>query len=268
MDVIETYETVVLEHRDAVAQIRINRPERLNALYQQVYLDVLAALAQVAATDGLRCLVLTGTGERAFCAGGDMKLDLDVISTYPVKQLLEECQESQDMIRAIRNLPKPVIARVNGVAVGGGCDLALACDLVIASETASFGEFWVRRGIIPDMGGAYLLPRLVGTHRAKELLFTGDRITAAEAERIGLINRTVAAEQLDAEVYGLAERLAAMPTLAIGVTKELVNRSLERDIDTYFELTKMALHAMAHSEDHREGVDAYLEQREPRFQGR
>jgi enoyl-CoA hydratase/carnithine racemase len=227
---------------------------------------MLSALAMAGADETIRSVVITGTGDRAFCAGGDMKLDLAVIADYGPTQLLEECKESQDMVRAIRDLPKPVIARVNGVAVGGGCDLALCCDIVIASANASFGEFWVRRGIIPDMGGAYLLPRLVGTHRAKELLFTGDRIDAEEAARIGMINRAVPVDALDDEAYGMARRLANMPTVAIGAIKELVNR--EPDIDQYLETARHALFTMTHTEDHREGVAAFGQKREPVFRGR
>lgn len=266
MEMVKEFETVVMERDGAVAQLRLNRPERMNSLIQQVYLDMLSGLAIAAGDETIRSLVITGTGERAFCAGGDMKLDLAVIADYGPAQLLEECKESQDMVRAVRDLPKPVVARVNGVAVGGGCDLALCCDIVIASENASFGEFWVRRGIIPDMGGAYLLPRLVGTHRAKELLFTGDRIDAAEAARIGMINRVVAPEALDDEAYGMARRLANMPTLAIGAIKELVNR--EPDIDQYYETARHALFTMTHTEDHKEGVAAFEEKREPVFKGR
>jgi enoyl-CoA hydratase/carnithine racemase len=266
METIKEFETVVMERDGGVAQLRLNRPERLNSLIQQVYLDMLSALAMAGADETIRSVVITGTGDRAFCAGGDMKLDLAVIADYGPTQLLEECKESQDMVRAIRDLPKPVIARVNGVAVGGGCDLALCCDIVIASTNASFGEFWVRRGIIPDMGGAYLLPRLVGTHRAKELLFTGDRIDAEEAARIGMINRAVPVDALDEVAYGMARRLANMPTVAIGAIKELVNR--EPDIDQYLETARHALFTMTHTEDHREGVAAFEQKREPVFRGR
>jgi 2-(1,2-epoxy-1,2-dihydrophenyl)acetyl-CoA isomerase len=266
LETVREFETVVMERDGGMAQLRLNRPDRLNSLIQQVYLDMLDGLALAAADKTIRSLVITGTGERAFCAGGDMKLDLAVIADYGPTQLLEECKESQDMVRAIRDLPKPVIARVNGVAVGGGCDLALCCDIVIAATNASFGEFWVRRGIIPDMGGAFLLPRLVGTHRAKELLFTGDRIDAEEAARIGLINRVVAPEDLDDAAYGMARRLANMPTVAIGAIKELVHR--EPDIDQYFETARHALFTMTHTDDHKEGVKAFEEKREPAFKGR
>jgi enoyl-CoA hydratase/carnithine racemase len=266
MELTEQLETVAIERDGGVLQLRLDRPDRMNALYQQVYLDMLDGLARAAGDASVRAVVVTGTGERAFCAGGDMQLDLSAIAHYGPAQLLDECKESQDMVRAIRDLAKPVIARVNGVAVGGGCDLALCCDIVVASTTASFGEFWVRRGIVPDMGGAYWLPRLVGSHRAKELLFTGDRIDAALAAEIGMINRAVPPERLDADVYGLAQRLASMPTLAIGAIKELVNR--EPDLDTYFELARHALFTMTHTEDHVEGVAAYMERREPDFRGR
>jgi 2-(1,2-epoxy-1,2-dihydrophenyl)acetyl-CoA isomerase len=263
---VRALETMVLERDDAVAQIRIDRPERMNAMYFQFYLDMVELIEDVREDDSMRALVLTGTGERAFCAGGDMKLDLSMIADYGPKQLIDECKDSQDMVRAIRGLPKPVLARVNGVAVGGGCDLALSCDIVIASTSAYFGEFWIRRGIIPDMGGAYLLPRLVGTHRAKELLFTGDTITAEDAAAIGMINRAVAPEDLDDDVYGLAKRLAAMPTMSIGAIKEFMHN--EPDLDTYFELARHALVTMTHTEDHIEGVAAFNEKREPTFKGR
>jgi 2-(1,2-epoxy-1,2-dihydrophenyl)acetyl-CoA isomerase len=264
-ELIHQYETVALERDGALAQVRIDRPSRMNALYDQVYLDLIDAVARVAADGELRALVLTGTGDRAFCAGGDMKLDLAEIADYAPERLLRESKTATDSIDCLRELRKPVIARVNGVAVGGGCDLALACDIVIASANASFGEFWVRRGIVPDMGGAYLLPRLIGMHKAKELLFTGDRISAQEAADIGLINRTVAPEELDDAAYGLAHRLAAMPTMAIGAIKHLLHS--EPDIETYWELVRLGLFTMTSTDDHREGVAAFHERREPQFVG-
>jgi len=166
------------------------------------------------------------------------------------------------------NFPRPTLAMVEGVAVGAGCNLALACDLVVASEDAKFGEVFAKIGLVPDGGGTYLLPRLVGLARAKELIFTAEIIDAAEALRLGLINRVVPARELAAVTRDLAERIAAGPPLALRMAKELVNRAAASDLDTALNLEAFAQGVAIASDDHQEGVSAFFEKRRPRFTGR
>jgi 2-(1,2-epoxy-1,2-dihydrophenyl)acetyl-CoA isomerase len=266
-EVVEEFETLLLQREGPVATVLLNRPERLNAMYTCMFEELAEVFARIRADDSMRVVVLTGAG-RAFCAGGDIKLDVSQVGDWSARTMLYENDIAHRVILDIRSLRKPVIARVNGVAVGGGCDLALACDIVIASEDASFGEFWVRRGLIPGMGAAQMLPFLVGTHRAKALLFTGDRIDAVEAERIGLINAVVAPGELDATVGALATRLANMPTMAVGAVKQMVHHVTDRGLSEQFQISAYGYHLLSHTEDYGEGVAAFEERREPRFEGR
>jgi 2-(1,2-epoxy-1,2-dihydrophenyl)acetyl-CoA isomerase len=266
-DLVQEYETIRLEREGPIATVLLNRPDRLNAMYTKLFEEFSDAFEQIRADDSMRVVVITGAG-RAFCAGGDIKLDVSQVGSWEPKTMVYENEIGHRMIRDIRQLPRPVIARVNGVAVGGGCDLALACDIVIASTEASFGEFWIRRGLLPGMGGAQMLPFLVGTHRAKELLFTGDRIDAEEAARIGLINRAVAPEELDDAVDAMAQRLANMPTMAIGVIKKMVHNVTDGELESQFQISTAAYHMLSHTEDYAEGVAAFQEKREPVFKGR
>jgi 2-(1,2-epoxy-1,2-dihydrophenyl)acetyl-CoA isomerase len=266
-ELVQDYETIRLEREGPVATVMLNRPERLNAMYTRMFEEISEAFAAIRADDSMRVVVVTGAG-RAFCAGGDIKLDVSQVGAWEPRTMVYENEIAHRVIRDIRELPRPVIARVNGVAVGGGCDLALACDVVIASTDASFGEFWVRRGLLPGMGGTQFLPFLVGTHRAKELLFTGDRIGADEAARIGLINRAVAPGDLDEAVDALAQRLANMPTMAIGVIKKMVHNVTDAGMEQTFQISTSAYHMLSHTEDYGEGVAAFQEKREPDFNGR
>lgn len=255
-ELVQEHETLLVEREGPVATLTMNRPAQMNAIWRQSYLDFEQALVWARDDDSIRVVVITGAGQRAFCAGGDKELDLPVLAGLGSAGMVTDARIAQDTILRIRGLSKPVIARVNGVAVGGGCDIALACDIVIASTTASFGQFWILRGILPGMGGGYFLPRLVGTHRAKELIFTGDRIDATEAERIGMINRVAAPEDLDRAVYDLAERLAGMPALALGISKRLIDVHAEGTLQSYFEAANWANAMLVQGEDHAAGVSA------------
>lgn len=266
-ELIHEYETILLERDGAVATLTLNRPDRLNAMYTRLFEEFSEAFALIRAEESLRAVVITGAG-RAFCAGGDIKLDVSQVQEWGPRTTLYENEIAHRMIRDIRELPRPVIARVNGPAVGGGCDLALACDIVIASTEASFGEFWVRRGLVTGMGGAQMLPWLVGAHKAKELLFTGDKIDGEEAARIGLVNRTVDPEQLDEEVRVMADRLAAMPTMAIGVAKQMVHSVTDVGLGDRFAVSTYAYHLLSHTDDYAEGVKSFEDRREPRFEGK
>jgi 2-(1,2-epoxy-1,2-dihydrophenyl)acetyl-CoA isomerase len=265
-EVVHEYETIRLEREGPVATVLLNRPERLNAMYTKWFEEFSEAFELIRRDDSMRVVVITGAG-RAFCAGGDIKLDVSQTGSWDPRTMVYENEIAQRVIRDIRQLPRPVIARVNGVAVGGGCDLALACDIVIASTDASFGEFWIRRGLLPGMGGAQLLPFLVGSHRAKELLFTGERIDAEEAARIGLINRAVAPDALDDAVDTLAARLANMPTMAIGMVKKMVHSVTDAELESQFQVSTSSYHLLSATEDYREGVRAFEEKREPVFKG-
>ncbi|MFJ9371761.1 enoyl-CoA hydratase/isomerase family protein [Streptomyces sp. NPDC101455] len=250
-----------------VAYLTLNRPEALNAITPAQRDRLITLLGEASADPSVRAVVLTGTG-RGFCAGADLRgggssgerIAGDVARTIR--------QGAQRLIAAVLDCEKPVIAAVNGTAAGLGAQLALACDLVLAAESAKFIEVFVRRGLVPDGGGAYLLPRLIGPQRAKELMFFGDTVSAADAERLGLVNRVVPDEALEKTARDWAERLAAGPTRALALTKQLVNASLDSDRTTAFAAEAAAQEINMTTEDAREGVASFVERRSPEYRGR
>ncbi|MFD6311852.1 enoyl-CoA hydratase/isomerase family protein [Streptomyces nigra] len=252
---------------DGVRRITVDRPEALNALTPGMRDRLLALLDAASADPETRAVVLTGTG-RAFCAGADLRGGAaggerrtgDVARTLRLG--------AQRLIAAVLDCEKPVIAAVNGTAAGLGAHLALACDLVLAAESARFIEVFVRRGLVPDGGGAYLLPRLVGPHRAKELMFLGDALGAADAERLGLVNRVVPDAELEDAALGWAVRLAVGPTRALALTKQLVNASWDSDRAGAFAAEAAAQEINLTTEDAAEGLAAFVERRNPEFRGR
>ncbi|MDY6912649.1 MAG: enoyl-CoA hydratase-related protein, partial [Chloroflexota bacterium] len=215
--------------------------------------------------EAVRAVVLTGAG-RAFCAGGDVK-DLLSQATDPV-EMMDRSMEGAKLVAAMRNIPKPMIAAVNGPAVGAGCNLALACDIIIAAENASFSMAFISLGLHPDTGGIYFLTRLVGVARACELVFTGKAIGAQEAERIGLINQVVPAEQLESTVSELAGRLAKGPSKAIAMAKATIYQGLTMDMNSVLEAEVRAMSLSIATEDAKEGISAFLERRKPIFKGK
>ncbi len=257
-----------------VAWITLDRPEVKNAISPDQRNRVITLLGEASADVGVRAVVLGATGS-AFCTGADLRADRGAPPARAdgapervvgdVARLLRE--GAQRLVAAILDCEKPVIAAVNGTAAGIGAHLAFACDLVVAAEGARFIEVFVRRGLVPDGGGAYLLPRLVGVHRAKELLLLGDDLPAADALRLGLVNRVVPAPELEAAVGELAARLAAGPTRALGLTKWLVNRSLESDRAGAFADEALAQELNMGTADANEGVRSFLERREPAYRG-
>ena len=262
-----SYDTVQLEMRDAVGVITLNRPETLNALTTKVGQDFQAAVA-AGRQLGARAVILTGAG-RAFCAGGDLR-EMQMIAQRDGKveaffdeplRLLNEC------ILLIRRTPLPFIAAVNGAASGGGCNLALACDLVIAGESARFNQAFVKIGLSPDCGGTFILPRLVGWKRATELMMTGEITTAARALEMGMINAVVPDGELLAQAMAVAEKLAQAPTAAIGKIKELLEASATNDYGGQLELERKAQIQSGLTRDFREGVTAFIEKRPPKFVG-
>ena len=264
-----TQRNVLSEVVDGVATITMNRPERLNALNYALKDELLAAFGEAAEDGSVRAVVLTGAG-RAFCAGADIHdLLLPCFDLDPETREREAVRGFNALTRALRHLENPVVAAVNGPAVGGGCCLALAADVRVASTKASFGLVFIRVGLAAaDMGATFLLPRLVGLGCASELLLSGDTVDPERAERIGLVNRVVAPDRLLAESQELAARIAAGPPIGVAMTKRALNRSLGMDIDEHLDYEAYVQSKCMMTEDHREGVEAFLAKREPRFRGR
>lgn len=266
-------EQVRYDLEDGVARITIDREEAKNALTWDMR-DRIGDLMEEASADlGVRAVVVTGAGS-AFCAGADLRKPqpkperpegAPVYAVGDITRLLK--QGWQRLVSTILECRKPVVAAVNGVAAGGGCQLALACDLVVAAESASFVQAFVKRGIVPDAGAAYVVTRLVGPQRAKELLFLGDRVRADQAEAIGLVNRVVPDQQLTTTVDELVGRLAALPTAAIGLTKQLVNKAYESDLPTALHDEAVNQELAQGTHDAKEGVQAFKDRREPEFKG-
>jgi 2-(1,2-epoxy-1,2-dihydrophenyl)acetyl-CoA isomerase len=262
-----SYEQLVVERDGAVAVVRLNNPSKLNALSDTMTAELNAALEELAGDPGVRALVLTGEG-RGFCSGADLG-DIDRAGTgggAAPSELLENGYAKA--ARLLATAPKPVIASVNGVAAGAGMALALACDLRVASGDAWFTMGFVRIGLVPDSGAAHFLPRIVGAARALELSITGDRVDAETALRIGLVTRVVPGDRLRDETLELATRLAAMPTTAIALTKTLLRDASALSLEDTLALEGRVQDEAALTADHREGVDAFLQKREPRFEGR
>jgi 2-(1,2-epoxy-1,2-dihydrophenyl)acetyl-CoA isomerase len=266
------YETLLYEVDQSVATITLNRPEVLNAVTPRMIEELQAVLNTVAEDASVRAVVLTGAG-RGFCSGADLKARQRV---QPSEAPTDASQVGAERLRhtynplilAIRTIEKPFIASVNGVAAGAGCNLALACDIVLASDAARFGNVFARIGLIPDCGGHFFLPRLVGFHKAAELMFTGDIIDAHEAERLGLINRVVPHAELAKQTRELAERLARGPTRAIGLCKRTLNVGTSSDLATVLDAEAEGQGLASQTEDHWEGVQAFLQKRPPRFMGK
>ena len=260
------------ELRAGVLRLTLNRPHRKNAISPELRAALLAALESAAETAEVRCVHITGAGD-AFCAGADVGRFTVTTGDQPrgvdprAAQLAMK-RGTQRVIRAIWELDKPVVAAVNGVAAGAGAQLALACDLVIAAESARFIEIFARRGMAVDCGAAFLLPRLLGMSKAKELAFFGDAVSAAEAERIGLVARAVPDAELAAVAEQWSTRLARGATRAIGASKQLLNRSFETSLADAFDQEAAAQSVIALTEDYREGIAAFTEKRDPRFTGR
>jgi 2-(1,2-epoxy-1,2-dihydrophenyl)acetyl-CoA isomerase len=261
---------VLYDRRDSIVTLTLNRPETLNAMNEAMMGELERQLIQVAADTTVRAVVLTGMG-RAFSSGGDQKRDrhtegqqqfFDGDLGGSVIERLNRC------ILRLQQLPKPVIGCINGVAVGAGCNIALATDLRIAADTARFGEVFSLRGLVPDGGGTYFLPRLVGAAKAMELILLAEIIDAQEALRINLVNWVVPAAQLAAETQKLAERLAQGPTLAYGLAKTGLYQGLEMGLEEVLNLEARNQAIAGRSQDRAEGAAAFREKRPPRFIGR
>jgi 2-(1,2-epoxy-1,2-dihydrophenyl)acetyl-CoA isomerase len=261
------YKTLLYTLENDVVWVTLNRPEQRNAMNAEMRDELIQVLTDARTNADIRSLVLTASG-KGFCPGADLSGPRGQGPSGPGASREVMKGSSQRLIRALWELEKPVVAAVNGVAAGLGSHLAFACDFVIAASDARFIEVFVRRGIAVDAGGAFLLPRLIGLQKAKELVFFGDDLSADEALRIGLVSKVVPAQQLATTAREWAERLAKGPTFAIGMSKRLLNRSLESSFDTALEEEATAQALVTHSEDTREGMMAFMERRTPQFKGR
>jgi 2-(1,2-epoxy-1,2-dihydrophenyl)acetyl-CoA isomerase len=263
------YETLLVEKAGNVCTVTLNRPDSLNALNDAMTAELAKVVRQLQDDDQVRCVVFTGAG-RAFSSGQDLG-DLKKKYADPkfVPHLSDDLRRRYNpIIRGLRELEKPVLAAVNGVAAGAGLSLALACDLRIASNKASFIEVFVNVGLVPDSGNTFFLPRLVGLGKALELCFTGNKLSAAEALTLGLVNKVVPVEELSKATAEFADRLAKLPTRALGLMKGLLYRSLNSDVDAMLEAEADAQETAALTADHREGVTAFFEKRPAKFQGK
>lgn len=264
-------EPLLFRVEDGVGWIVLNRPEARNAMNPAMREAYLNALARCAEDVAVRAVVLTATGDKAFCTGADLsgsRAATGAAAPPGPGATRDAMRPSQRVIRTLWELEKPTLAVVNGVAAGLGAHLVYACDLVLSSADARFIEVFVRRGIALDAGGAFLLARHVGLHKAKELVFLGDDLSAADAERLGLVNRVVPAADLERVAKEWAGRLAQGPTFAIGLSKRLLNRSLQSDLDTCFAEEAFTQALVAHSDDMTEGIRSFMEKRSPAFKGR
>jgi len=268
--------TVLHRIENGICHITLNRPESGNAILPEQRGVIVQLLADADKNRDVRAIVLGATG-RLFCAGADMRTlsrTTNANGETPVQRpgerarfLMNGPEAAQTIIKSLLDCSKPIVAAVQGTAAGMGVQMALACDLIVMSDAASFVESFILRGIMIDAGGAYLLPRRIGLAKAKEMVFFGDALPAREAERIGLVNKVVHSDEFAAAVTDYATRLAVAPTTAIGFAKRLLNRSLDVDRETAFQEEGMSAEANGGSQDIKEGIRAFMEKRPPTFQG-
>jgi 2-(1,2-epoxy-1,2-dihydrophenyl)acetyl-CoA isomerase len=262
----EPLQTLIVERSGGVVTVVMNRPERKNAANGTMWRELLAVLEDAATDRDVRALVLTGAGG-SFCSGADLSDPADVAGR-PGDPYLVQMRALADLALRLHRLPKPTIAKVGGVAAGAGMSMALGCDLVVASESARFSQIFAKRGLSIDFGASWLLPRLIGLHKAKELAFFADILSAAEAESFGLVNRVVPDDELDAFVDDWAARLAEGPTLALSMTKTMLNNSSAVSMEQALEDEARAQAANFGTRDTREALTAFVERRPPHFEGR
>ncbi|GEB32455.1 MULTISPECIES: enoyl-CoA hydratase-related protein [Brevibacillus] len=257
------YETILYEVSEGVAIVTLNRPDKFNAFTEVMHKEIIAALKQAQKDDAVRCILLTGAG-RAFNAGQD----LSEVSGGDVDFGGFLRERYNPMILQMHKTEKPIVAAVNGVAAGAGMSVALACDIRLASEKASFVNAFVGIGLVPDSGGCYFLPRIVGIGKALELAMTGEKVSAQEALGIGLVNQVYPAESFMEDALAYARKLAALPTRAIGLIKRAMYKGLEMGLEETLAYEAYAQEAAGSTADHKEGVAAFMEKRAPRFTGR
>lgn len=260
------YEHILISETEGITTITLNRPDKLNAFIGHMRRDLAEALEHAGSDRNVRVVIITGAG-RAFCAGGDVAFMAELMERHDSEEFARILGAGRRVINAIRSMTKPVIAAINGPAAGAGFNLALACDLRIASNNATFSQSFTKIGLHPDWGGTYFLPRLVTPNKACELFFLGDTIDAAEAGRLNLVNRVVAPEELEAVTLQLAERLRAAPPIALAAMKHAVYRSSGADLEEMLRYETESQLRCFESEDGHEGVHAFFEKRDPQFTG-
>jgi len=258
------YKHLLFDNRDGVVRISLNRPAVYHALSLDLIAEITAAVDEAGNNPDVRTVVLTAEGDKAFCSGADLKTAME--SGKTAGEMLRDGYNP--MIEALRNIPKPVICRLNGLAVGAGCSLALACDLIIACENAYLSQMFIQIGLMPDAGASFFLPRLVGMARAFELASTGRKVYAPEAARIGLINRSVPVEKLDKAVEEAVAYYRNAPTIAIGAMKKVMNRSFESSLSEILNLEMENQDVLYKTQDAAEGISSFLQKKKPDYQGR
>ncbi|WP_042690292.1 2-(1,2-epoxy-1,2-dihydrophenyl)acetyl-CoA isomerase PaaG [Azospirillum sp. B506] len=259
--------TILLDIADGVATVTLNRPDRLNSFTAAMHEELRGALAAVREDSSVRCLLLTGAG-RGFCAGQDLS-DRAVAPGQEAPDLGASIETNYNpLVRTLRDLPMPVICAVNGVAAGAGANIALACDIVLAARSASFIQAFCKIGLIPDSGGTWTLPRLVGHARAMGLAMLGDKLSAEQAESWGMIWKAVDDDKLAEEAGALARQLATQPTRGLALIKRALNVSLDNDLDSQLDLERDLQREAGRTQDYREGVAAFVAKRAPKFEGR
>lgn len=254
---------IVEEKNGGVCTLRMNRPDKFNSFVREMALDLQAKLDQAAEDDSVRCIVLTGEG-KAFCAGQDLAEATDPKGPE-LSSIVSE--HYNPIIHRIRRIEKPIIAAVNGVAAGAGANIALACDIVLAKESASFIQAFSKIGLIPDSGGTFFLPRLVGWQRASALMMTGEKVMAKDAEAMGMIYKAIGDDEFSDEVNKLASTMAQMPTKGLGLTKRALNQSLGNSLQQQLDCEDELQSQAGRTHDYAEGTQAFLEKRKPNFKG-
>lgn len=263
---------LLIERKDPVCTVRFNRPEKMNSVYPALMNEFVETLLSIDREDEIRAVIVTGTG-RAFCAGIDMKKAAQSVKEkHPLLSSYADMIPSQNkapwITRVIRNMKKPVIAAINGPAIGIGLTIALACDLRVASDASRLGAPFTSVGLIPELGSTYTLPRLVGIGRACELVFTGKMLSAKEASEIGLLNNVVPGERLESFCFELANKIAEQPPISIQIAKRALYQGLDSNLESQLQFEALALGVCAKTEDHAEGISAFLERRKPFFKGK
>lgn len=257
-------DNILFEIQSGVARITLNRPDKLNSFNRAMSLELISALEQAEGDDSVRAILLTGAG-RGFCAGQDLSEAVGD-DAYEIEDIIEK--QYNPIVKLLRGIEKPIVCAVNGVAAGAGANIAFACDITIASSEAKFIQSFAAIGLIPDTGGTFYLPRMVGMQNAAALMMTGDRVTADKAKELGLIYDIAPAEKLMENTTNLAQKLALMPTKGIGLTKRALNESMSNNFDEQLHLEQKLQKEASESYDYNEGVSAFLEKRTPNFKGK